>query len=378
MSRVVVHVTLALGRYSESWLYDLVTAPVTYEARVLTHIRENEGEFPFERVGMVRVSERRGSRTWFQHHLHQRLGWPGPANSWRPSLRRLRGGASLFHAHYGWIGWRTVEAGLSPTVTSFYGVDASETRTLEMWREAYARLFRQGAAFVAEGPAMRQRLIALGAPPERTHVLPLIAHLDASWQPASLAGGETPRVLMPGRFVEKKGFADGIAAFGEVRRAGIDARLLIMGSGPEEEQLRRAVRAQAIENTVEFVPTQPRGRFREIVRACHVLLQPSRTAATGDAEGGAPVTLLEAQGLGRVIVATEHADIPHVVDPHAAFLSPEGDQDALSANLIRALAASDEWEERGAAGRRFVEQHHSRERVATLLERLYDGVLADA
>jgi glycosyltransferase involved in cell wall biosynthesis len=181
---------------------------------------------------------------------------------------------------------------------------------------------------------------------------------------------------MTGRLVEKKGFLDGVTAFAEARRSRDDARLLILGGGPEEERLRRATRSLDLEEAVEFVPPVPRERFRDFVRSCHVLLQPSRTASDGDAEGGAPTTLLEAQALGRVIVATEHADIPNVVDRETAFLAPEGDTHALAARLTAALAAPEEWASRGAAGRRFVEANHSLPHVAGLLEQLYDRVLA--
>lgn len=360
-------------------MYDVITAPISYEKRLLTLSRQNEDQFPYDGVELLDELWRRGSPPWFHGLLHDRLGWPRtPANSWKRALRRAAGMPSVFHAHYGPVGWRVVDAGLAPTVTSFYGFDASLERTLREWRPAYRHLFQRGAAFIAEGPAMRERLIGLGAPPERTHVVPLIARLALDWAAASLVESEAPRVLMAGRLVGKKGFADGVAAFGEARRSGIDARLLIVGTGPEEEHLRRVVCSQGVQDSVEFLPMQPRELFRELVRSCPVFLQPSRTAPDGDAEGGAPTTLLEAQALGRVIVATEHADIPHVVDPDAAFLSPEADQEALSSSLIRAFAASDEWTERGVAGRRFVERHHSRERVSTLLERLYDGLLADA
>jgi colanic acid/amylovoran biosynthesis glycosyltransferase len=223
---------------------------------------------------------------------------------------------------------------------------------------------------------MRERLIGLGAPSSRTHVIPLIAQLNEDWQPVSLADDETPRVMMAGRLVEKKGFAEGIAAFAEARRARDDARLLVMGSGPEEERLRLVTRSLDLEDAVEFVPPQPRERFRDFMRSCHVLLQPSRTASNGDTEGGAPATLLEAQALGRVIVATDHADIPNIVDRETALLAPEGDAEALADRLTTALTAPEEWPSRGAAARRFVESHHSRHQVATLLGRLYDRVVA--
>lgn len=375
--RRIAHVTLTFLPYSEAWLYDLVTAPVPYEAQVVTPVRENEDRFPFEPVLVIRAGNRRGSLAWFHGQFNGRLGWPRtPTNVWKPALRRLPAAQDLFHAHFGPAGYRVVDAGLSPTITSFYGYDASERTTLALWGTAYRRLFKKGAAFVAEGPAMRERLIALGAPSSRTHVIPLIAHLDENWQPASLADDETPRVLMAGRFVEKKGFADGVAAFAEARRARSDARLLILGAGPEEERLRLVTRSLGLDDAVEFVPPQPRERFRDFIRSCHVLLQPSRTASDGDAEGGAPTTLLEAQALGRVVVATNHADIPNIVDREAAFLAPEGDEEALTDRLTKALTAPAEWPSRGAAGRRFVEIHHSRRQIATLLTSLYDRVVA--
>lgn len=375
--RRIAHVTLTFLPYSEAWLYDLVTAPVPYEAQVVTAVREHEDSFPFEPLLVIRAGNRRGSPAWFHGQFNRRLGWPRrPANVWKTSLRKLPTTQDLFHAHFGPAGYRVVDAGLSPTITSFYGYDASERETLARWGTAYRRLFQRGAAFVAEGPAMRERLIALGAPPNRTHVVPLIAHLDQDWQPASLAYDEAPRVLMAGRLVEKKGFAEGVAAFAEAKRVRNDARLMILGAGPEEERLRLVTRSLGLQDEVEFVPAQPRERFRDFIRSCHVLLQPSRTASNGDAEGGAPTTLLEAQALGRVVVATDHADIPNIVDREAAFLAPEGDAEALADRLTTALTVPAEWPSRGAAGRRFVEIHHSRRQVATLLTRLYDRVVA--
>ena len=171
---VVTHVTLAFQPLSEAWMYDLITAPISYEARVLTLSRENEEQFPYESVQTLRLAPtRRWSRSRIHDGLRRRLGWPRtPANSWRRSLRRAADTSSVFHAHYGPVGWRVVDAGLSPTVTSFYGFDASESSTLAEWHVAYRRLFRRGAAFIAEGPVMRERLIGLGAPADRTHVVP--------------------------------------------------------------------------------------------------------------------------------------------------------------------------------------------------------------
>ena len=49
----------------------------------------------------------------------------------------------------------TRRAGL-PLVTSLYGVDAAVLPYLPQWRDAYARLFRDGDLFLAEGPGDAQ------------------------------------------------------------------------------------------------------------------------------------------------------------------------------------------------------------------------------
>ena len=194
---------------------------------------------------------------------------------------------------------------------------------------------------------MRRRLIDLGAAPERTHVVPLIADLALSHSAPKTDGARPSRVLMAGRFVEKKGFADGVGAFAKAMpKSAPLPELVIVGAGPEESRMRSIARSAGVESRVEFIPPQPRDAYRRIMGSCQIFLQPSKTGRDGDSEGGAPVTLLDAQAIGLIVVATDHADIPFVVDPDAAFLSSEGEIDALAAGLTEAIDRSDEWEQR--------------------------------
>ena len=106
--------------------------------------------------------------------------------------------------------------------------------------------------------------------------------------------------------------------------------------------------------------------------ACHVLLQPSVTAADGDSEGGAPVTLLDAQAAGLPVVATRHADIPEYVrDGHSGLLSPEGDLEALTESLYLMLTDQGRWAEMGRAGREHVERGYDARRQCAALEDIY-------
>lgn len=373
--RAVTHVVETFVGPSQPWLYDLASSHVRYEATVVCASREQADLFPYPRASVGLPATKRWSRSWLHSNFARRLGWPRrPLNDWRVALGRLAP-ADIYHAHFGQVGWRLVDSGLAPVLTSFYGYDAGHSRVLGYWGRGYADLFARGAGVVAEGPAMRERLIALGAPADRSFVVPLIADIEGLEAESPDTDGPV-RVLMAGRFVEKKGFVDGVAAFALAHRAGLAQELVIIGSGPEEGAIRGSVVAAGVESAVTIIPLAPRDRYREIMASCQIFLQPSKTSSDGDVEGGAPTTLLDAQALGRVLVTTDHADIPFVVDPDAAYIAREDDIRDLTRVLTVALSSRTEWADRGAVGRRHVDDQHSRLQVATRLEEVYDQVIA--
>jgi colanic acid/amylovoran biosynthesis glycosyltransferase len=74
-------------------------------------------------------------------------------------------------------------------------------------------------------------------------------------------------------------------------------------------------------------------------------------------------------------VATTHCDIPSVLaEPNRALLTPEGDVDALRAQLERLLAIPD-WTELVAANRRHIERHYDVRRQGERLAGLYDEIV---
>jgi colanic acid/amylovoran biosynthesis glycosyltransferase len=116
--------------------------------------------------------------------------------------------------------------------------------------------------------------------------------------------------------------------------------------------------------------------YRTLVARADICLQPSRTAADGDSEGGAPTVILEAQALGIPVVATNHADIPFVV-PRPSELVPENDVDALAGALVALAREGDrERSERLEEARAFVVERHAAEVTAAAVEAVYDEALS--
>lgn len=280
------------------------------------------------------------------------------------------------HAHFGPYGARQMEvfAALGrpvPVVTAFHGIDIT-LPLVEQGPDVYDRLFRHGARFLPISDYWRQRLIELGAPPERTLVHRMGVPLDELVVCARSPSDEL-RVLSIGRLVEKKGFDDGLAAIDRARHDGSSARWTIVGDGPERDRLARLAQELGVEEYVTFLGAVPHDQTLELLATHDVLLCPSRTATDGDQEG-IPVVLMEAMATGMPVVATRHSGIPELVEHgRSGLLADERDTVGLARSLAQLEAEPSERQRLGLEGRRKVERHFA----SVALDRALEQILID-
>jgi len=218
---------------------------------------------------------------------------------------------------------------------------------------------------------MAERVQGLGCPPEKLHVVRMPA--DA----AALRGCEGPKAdgflcCLAGRFIEKKGFDVGIRAFARGLGDRADARLLIAGGGELEPELRRVAADAGVAGRVDWAGRLPFRDFMAAIGRAHVGLYPSRTAANGDSEGGAPVTLIEAQWLGVPSVVSSHDDLPFVAAPDGSVVLSPTDVDAWAETLRELHRSPGRVEEMAAAARGFARAHHSPEENTRERDAVYD------
>jgi len=283
-----------------------------------------------------------------------------------PDLRALR--PVVLHAHFGRGGALALPIARAlgiPLVVTFHGADATKEthyrRRLvpRIYARRLAALQREAALFVCVSEFVRDRLLARGFPPEKLEVIHQGVELGAA-QAAEPAGD--PYVLFVGRFVEKKGVSDLIAA---MRLLESRARLVLIGDGPLSGALRDEARGL---KRVEFLGWLPNTEVRSWMRGALALCVPSVTGREGDSEG-LPTVIFEAMAESVPVVGSNHAGIAEAVEHGTTgLLVPEGDAPALADAIARLIEQPELRRRLGTAARAVAAKRFSAFRQSRLLE----------
>lgn len=291
-------------------------------------------------------------------------GLPEKALYWftgaSPRQRRWARSVSLIHAHMGYngvYGLRAARRFNLPLVTSYYGRDVTLGRTLTRFAPSYLpyalfrrRLFCRGDRFLVLSDEMRRDLVSQGCPDDKLRIVRLgvdLRRFTVGARDRAAATGPCT-VLMVGREIEKKGFADGLRACAAAIAQGADLRVVILGTGgelaPELQRLAASLR-------LDVAWLDPSTSVPATMADADVLLVPSCTARNGDKEG-TPTVICEGSAAGLPIVATRHAGIPEQVDHEfTGLLAPEHGVDDLAAALVRLAASPGQRADLGRRGR---------------------------
>lgn len=143
--------------------------------------------------------------------------------------------------------------------------------------------------------------------------------------------GEPPVVLAVGRLHPQKDFPTLIRAFAEVRRVR-SARLVIMGDGPEREQLTRLIESLELTNDVAL-PGFTHNPYAYMAKAA-VLVLSSAWEGFGN-------VIAEALACGVPVVSTDCPSGPAEILAQGRYgdLTPVGDSNAIAAAILKTLAA---------------------------------------
>jgi glycosyltransferase involved in cell wall biosynthesis len=207
--------------------------------------------------------------------------------------------------------------------------------------------------FLAVSQFVRQKHIDAGWAPERITVKP-----NFSW-PAPRRDGLGDYFVFLGRLSPEKGIAELVAAWGR-----IPAKLVVVGTGPQESEMRSVASPQ-----VEFRGLVAATEVPSILAGARALMVPSMCYE------GQPRSVLEAYAAGVPVVAHRIGGLPEVViEGETGMLVDPADERGWSDAVLRLL---DDREARrlGDGAYRCWNNHYSPKRALQLLEIAYREAL---
>jgi len=158
-----------------------------------------------------------------------------------------------------------------------------------------------------------------------------------------------------------------IKAFQVLTRAHPKARLklLIVGGGSLERDLRKLATKLGVGSPVEFVGAVPHTQVPECLNKFSVYVAVSLTESFG-------VAVLEASACGIPVVVSNVGGLPEVVrEGITGFIVPPRDPEATAAAIEELLLSPELQSKMGLAGRQWVLQQYDWEKTAKVIEDLY-------
>ncbi|MGY0194975.1 glycosyltransferase [Leptothrix sp. BB-4] len=192
-----------------------------------------------------------------------------------------------------------------------------------------------------------------------------------SLQTGPLEAAREPLILAVGRLIEKKGFADLVAACALLRTRGRRFRCVIAGGGPLMETLARQIAALDLNGQVRLLGAVSPAEVQHWMQRAAAFAAPCVVGADGDRDG-LPTVLLEAMALGCPCVSTDVTGIPEVLhDGDSGLQVPQRDPAALADALDRLLADATLRERLARQARARIERDFDIHHNAARLRRLF-------
>ena len=231
------------------------------------------------------------------------------------------------------------------------------TRALETWA-----LRRVNHVFtICEG--LRSDIVSRGIPAAKVSVIPNAVDIDKfqlsgdadSLLQQSLGLAGCTVIGFVGSFYAYEGLDLLIDAFAALAPRRPDLRLLLVGGGPQDAQLRAQAQRLEVSDRVVFTGRVPHTQVSRYYDLIDLLAYPRHSMRL--TELVTPLKPLEAMAQGRVFVASDvggHREL--IRDGETGRLFAAGSTTALAAAIDDMLDRRDRWPAMRAAGRDFVER----------------------
>ena len=299
---------------------------------------------------------------------------------WLAGLRQLRTGFDVVHAHWilpqGFVSAALPSRGAARIITA-HGGDVFGLRGAVLDRFARAALTRADAVTV-NSKATERAVDTLAQGRANVRVIPIGADTDLLPDPDLTARlrarhrrGNGPLVVFVGRIVEEKGVTDVVSAVADLRRTHPDVTAAIVGAGQHVDVVQQLATDLGVADRVVLPGWADPEDVPSWFASADVVLAPSRIGKEGWQEGQG-LSIIEAMGAGRPVVATATGGIPETITHgETGMLVPPASPDRLADAVRELIADPDRAAEIGKRARDSVAQRFSRGASADSFAALY-------
>ena len=148
----------------------------------------------------------------------------------------------------------------------------------------------------------------------------------AEFEPITCAPDATDLVFI-GEFRPVKGIDILIDAIAGLHAAGRGITATLVGSGPDEAELKEQARRLSLQHAIRFMPAMP---ARKAMALGRIMTIPSRAESL-------PYVVLEAAAAGKPLITTNVGGIPEIYGPLSHALVAPNDAGALAGAIARTI-----------------------------------------
>ncbi|AQQ09291.1 Glycosyltransferase KanE [Sedimentisphaera cyanobacteriorum] len=221
--------------------------------------------------------------------------------------------------------------------------------------------YRHIDMLIATTEDQKRHALNLGWPEQRVRVLPNFSRIEPAESAKQIQDGKI-RILSYGRYVQKKGFDLLLNAFADILADGIDAELVIGGSGPELDNLKALSRKLGIKDRVNL------GVWLDDVSQAldhaDLFVLPSLDEPFG-------IVVLEAMARGIPMVCTKTQGPSQILSSENAYLTEKGSSQALAEAIKQSLSSRDEASNKAQKALELYRSKYYQQAIIPRLEKIY-------
>jgi glycosyltransferase involved in cell wall biosynthesis len=234
-------------------------------------------------------------------------------------------------------------------------------------RQAFRLAYRFAQRVIGISDAVTGWLVASGEVPAAKACRMYNPVQLPAFGPLMAAGTDSFLIAFVGRLEAVKNPAVLVAVVARLRKMGVPARLWLVGDGSQRALIERLVADAGLADSVQLHGYQPDPA--ELVRRCHVYVQPSLSEGFG-------LAFVEAMGCGVPVLVTATGGAAEIVEPgRTGWIVPDAGADGLVEVLFQAWQGGQpELLAMGRRARAAVEQRFRPEAYLRELDLLYQRV----